>query len=327
MKKGLFKALALTIAIGMLAACSSPAATPAPDGSKEAPQAKKRIGISLVYKGDEWCAAVADEFEKQAAEFGFEVNIQDGNLNNETQTTQLENFTTQNYDMIFIDPIDSQGIVPAIESARAAEIPVMAFDSPANYDDLVSYVSWDSFETGQIIGKYLHDRIKNEMGGKAKIVVLTCATPVAIGERIKGFKDALKDLDITYVSEQDYEANREKAANIVTNIKEDFDFVVAGQDNGAWGALSACQALNKPEVEVYSMGAYGEECFTTLLNGDNNYSGSVAVSPSELVKSCYVTAQQYFEGKKDIPSRVNINLDLVNKENIAAYMEKNGISY
>ena len=25
----------------------------------------KRIGVCLVYKGDEWCAAVADEFEKQ----------------------------------------------------------------------------------------------------------------------------------------------------------------------------------------------------------------------------------------------------------------------
>ena len=24
----------------------------------------KRIGVCLVYKGDEWCAAVADEFEK-----------------------------------------------------------------------------------------------------------------------------------------------------------------------------------------------------------------------------------------------------------------------
>ena len=36
----------------------------------------KRIGVCLVYKGDEWCAAVADEFEKQAKDLGVDVNIQ-----------------------------------------------------------------------------------------------------------------------------------------------------------------------------------------------------------------------------------------------------------
>ncbi len=284
--------------------------------------AKKRIGISLVYKGDEWCAAVADEFAKQAEKFGYEVNIQDGNLDNETQIKQIENFVAQQYDLIMVDPINSEGIVPGIETARAAGIPVMSFDSPATFDDLVSYVSWDSYETGQIIGNYLHGRIKNEMNGKANIVLLTMASPVAIGERIKGVKDALSDLDVTYVSEQEYEGNREKAANVVTNIKGNFDFVIAGQDNGAWGAVSALEALNNKEVEVYSMGAYGEECFTTLQKGTSNYRGSVAVSPSELVKSCYETATQHFEGKTDIPDRVNINLDLITVENINEYLSK-----
>lgn len=284
---------------------------------------KKRIGISLVYKGDEWCAAVADEFVKQAEKFGFEVNVQDGNLDNETQIKQIENFVAQQYDLIMVDPINAEGIVPGIETARAAGIPVMSFDSPAAYDDLVSYVSWDSYETGQIIGNYLHDKIKDNMGGKANVVLLTMASPVAIGERIKGVKDALADLDITYVAEQEYEGNREKAANVVTNIKEPFDFVIAGQDNGAWGAVSALEALNNKDVEVYSMGAYGEECFATLQKGTSNYKGSVAVSPSELVKSCYETAAQHFDGKTDIPDRVNIHLDLITVENINEYLSKN----
>ncbi len=44
----------------------------------------KRIRVCLVYKGDEWCAAVADEFEKQAKDLGVDENIQDGNLDAET---------------------------------------------------------------------------------------------------------------------------------------------------------------------------------------------------------------------------------------------------
>ena len=64
----------------------------------------KRIGVCLVYKGDEWCAAVADEFEKQAKDLGVDVNIQDGNLDAETQTKQIENYIAQEYDLIAVDP-------------------------------------------------------------------------------------------------------------------------------------------------------------------------------------------------------------------------------
>ena len=49
-----------------------------------------------------------------------------------------------------------------------------------------------------------------EKDGKANVAVLTMSSPVSIQKRIEGVKDALEDLDINYVSEQDYEGNREK---------------------------------------------------------------------------------------------------------------------
>ncbi len=46
---------------------------------------------------------------------GFgEINIQDGNLNAETQQKQVEDFITQKYDAILIDPVNSAGIVPPL---------------------------------------------------------------------------------------------------------------------------------------------------------------------------------------------------------------------
>lgn len=278
----------------------------------------KRIGVCLVYKADEWCAAVADEFESQAEEMGLEVNIQDGNLDVETQTKQIENFIAQEYDMIAVDPANADGIVPALEKAADAGIPIVFFDNDANYEDIVSYVTWDSYETGQIIGNYLHDKIADEMDGKANIAVLTMATPVNIQTRIEGVKDALEDLDITYVSEQEYEGNREKASNIITNIKEDIDFVVAGQDNGGFGAMSALQALGNDTTEVYSMGGYGAEAFDTLAADDTNYKGTVVVSPSELVTSTYQVISDYFEGNEVEPV-VNITLGLCTKDNVSDY--------
>ena len=280
----------------------------------------KRIGISLVYKGDEWCAAVDEQFKTQAEALGYEVNIQDGNLDNETQVKQVENFITQKYDMIAVDPASADGIIPALQKARDAGIPVIIFDSPTSFEDIVSYISWDSYQTGQVIGKHLAELITKDYGGKANVAVLTMASPVAIGERVQGVKDALKDLDITYVAEQEYEGNREKAANVITNIKEPIDFVVAGQDNGAWGAVSALQAANNTTTKVFSMGAYGEESFGALQADTSNYKGTVAISPSTLVEATYKTITDYFAGVKDIPARTNIALDLVTHDNIDDYL-------
>ena len=120
----------------------------------------------------------------------------------------------QEYDLIAVDPANADGLVPVLQKATDAGIPIVFFDNNADYEDIVSYVTWDSYETGQIIGKYLHDKIKDEKDGKANVAVLTMSSPVSIQKRIEGVKDALEDLDINYVSEQDYEGNREKASNI-----------------------------------------------------------------------------------------------------------------
>jgi len=131
----------------------------------------------------------------------------------------------------------------------------------------------------------------------------------------------MEGLDITYVSEQDYEGNREKAANIVTNIKEPMDFIVSGQDNGAWGAVSALQALNNTTTTVYSMGAYGAEPFDALVDNDLPYKGTVAISPFAIVEATYQAIDDYLNGK-ELPERINIDLDLVAPENIQEYLDK-----
>lgn len=337
MKKRVLATLMATVmVISLLAGCQTkPAEEPAaaPEEKKEEAtentaeekpaegeaKEKVRIGISLVYKGDEWCAAVDDEFKKQAEDFGFEVNVQDGNVDNETQLKHIEDFISQQYDVIAIDAASAEGILPGIQKALDAGIPVIAYDSPTDSDEVITFVSWDNYATGNVLGKHIRETIEKDFGGKANIGVLTMSSPISISERINGFKDAMEGLDITYVSEQDYEGNREKAANIVTNIKEPMDFIVSGQDNGAWGAVSALQALNNTTTMVYSMGAYGDEPFDALIENNLPYKGTVAISPFAIVTATYQAIEDHLNGK-ELPPRIDIDLDLVTPENIKEYL-------
>ncbi|NLG57981.1 MAG: sugar ABC transporter substrate-binding protein, partial [Clostridiales bacterium] len=109
--------VSLLLATVMLVAFAAPAMA-------ETPWEGKRLGVVHITLYDEWCKAVYDEFMAQGPEMGFgEINIQDGNLNAETQQKQVEDFITQNYDAILIDPVNSVGIIPTLEQAGAAGIP------------------------------------------------------------------------------------------------------------------------------------------------------------------------------------------------------------
>ena len=72
--------------------------------------AGKRIAVANIYLGDEWCKLLADSLVEYGKIYGFEVNSQDGNLDHDTQCRQIENFITQQYDMILVDPANGEGI-------------------------------------------------------------------------------------------------------------------------------------------------------------------------------------------------------------------------
>ncbi len=294
-----------------------------PEEEPEDPIAGKRLAVAHISKYDEWCAAVSDEFETQAIEMGFaEINVQDGNLDHETQLRQVENFITQEYDMILIDPVNPEGIIEALEKANDAGIPVIAFDSSIEWDKLVSYVAWDHAATAVMMGQYVKDYIVNELGGKANVVILNMLQFTHTSIRAETFKEQLAELgdNVKYIAEQDFQGNREVAANIISNIKEPIDVIYSVVDNGAWGAVSALEAMGVEGPKVFSAGAYGSEPFDALKANHPYYHACVAVPPANIVKDTLDIAVMYFKGETDqIPKRKNIDIEIYDASNIAEH--------
>lgn len=87
----------------------------------------KKIGCSICYKGDEWCAALAQALEALGAYYGADIVCEDGDLNDETQTKQIENMISNNVDIIMVDPITPDGSGIALTNAVEAGIPVIIY--------------------------------------------------------------------------------------------------------------------------------------------------------------------------------------------------------
>lgn len=287
----------------------------------------KNIGCTIVYKGDEWCYALSVALETLGKIYGANIVVEDGDLNDETQTKQIENMVASNVDIIFADPTTPDGTHEALMKAVEADIPIIIYDGYWNAGDehAVTTVTWDQEATGLMIGEYFVNYIKEHSDGKAKVVELTNAVSTHCQERFVGlhkiFDQAREEgCEIEVLGRYDTQGNRELAYNAVAAIVEPYDYIISDVDNGAFGAVSALRAAGNTDVKVFCMGAYGEEPFTTLYNNDPNYTACLNVDPWVLAQFIYDSAISHFEGK-EVPKLINIDLHVVDSNNVKEFWD------
>ena len=286
--------------------------------------AGKKIGCSICYKGDEWCAALAAGLEALGAYYGVENMIcDDGDLNDETQTKQIENYIANQVDMIMVDPITFDGSSVALNKAVDAGIPIIVYDGAwaEGAEKAETTVTWDQKATGTLTGEYFINYIRENCGGKATIVELTNAVSTHCQERFIGLHevfDAATDCEITILDKFDSQGNRETAANAISAIVQPYDFVISDVDNGAQGAVAALQMVGNTDVKVLSMGAYGKEPFSLLYNNDPNYLACLNVDAWVLAQYIFDGAINYFSGVENVP-QTNIALFMVDNSNVTDF--------
>lgn len=280
----------------------------------------KRIGCSICYKGDEWCAALAQALEALGEYYGATITCEDGDLNDETQTKQIENMISNGVDIMMIDPITPDGSDGALTEAVEAGIPVIIYDGywTAGEEKALTTVTWDQKATGTLIGEYFVEYIREHNDGKATIIELTNAVSTHCQERFVGLHevfDAATDCEITIIDKYDSQGNRETAEKAVSAVVQPYDYIISDVDNGAMGALAALQQVGDTDVKIFCMGAYGAEPFGLLHDDDPNYTACLNVDAWVLAQFIYEGAISHFKGE-DVPVQTNIDLFVVDNSNV-----------
>lgn len=285
----------------------------------------KKLGCSICYKGDEWCAALAQALEALGKYYGADLVCEDGDLNDETQTKQIENMISNNVDIIMVDPITPDGSGIALTNAVEAGIPVIIYDGywTDGEEKAVTTVTWDQKATGTLVGEYFVNYVKENNGGKCRVVELTNAVSTHCQERFVGLHEVIDaanadGCEIEILNKYDSQGNRETAYNAISAIVEPYDYIISDVDNGAMGAVAALQAVGNTDVKVFSMGAYGAEPFGKLHDNDVNYQACLNVDAWVLAQFIYEGAISYFEGK-DVPTKTNIDLFVVDGTNVEKF--------
>jgi ribose/xylose/arabinose/galactoside ABC-type transport system permease subunit/ABC-type sugar transport system substrate-binding protein len=239
----------------------------------------------------------------------------------EMQMRMVENMITQEVDAICIAPCADKDILPAIQKANEANIPVIIVDSKVD-DKLAKkmgvhyavYIGSDNYRGGEIAADYL----SKMLGGKGNVALIEGVPGSAsVGRRKDGFIDALKQYSgIKLIASQTANCERNLAYNVTQNILQahsDLNAIFAVNNVMTLGCSEAVkQAGYRGKIKIVGFDG-DDEIYKAIQNGD--ILGSVIQFPRLIGKAAVKNAIKLINGEA-VHHAQYTNIKLVTKKDL-----------
>ena len=255
---------------------------------------------------------------KNAAEAdGAELIYVDANGDVTKQNNDIEDLITKNVDVLLINPVDPQGIAPALASAKAAGIPVITVDRSA--EGALAHVGRDNVAMGKLVGDAVSDAL-GDAGGKIIEIQGDAGGTVAM-DRSEGFHSSFEGNSAVEIVAGPYaeyiRANAVTAMQDLLQANPDVKVVYAHNDDMALGALQVLKENGREDVLVAGVDGL-MEAVQAIADGDQ-YVATSLNDPISLGAVAAETAIKAANGES-VDAEIDAGSALVDKSNAADFI-------
>jgi ribose transport system substrate-binding protein len=280
-------------------------------GAKTETKQKVKIGLAISTLNNPFFVDLRDGAKAAADAAGMELVVADAQNDAAKQLASIENMIQQKVSLIIINPVDSKAVVPAIEAANKANIPIITVDRGAAGGKVVTAIASDNVAGGKMAGQYIVEKL----AGKGKLVELEGIPGTsAANDRGKGFNEAIGAAkEIKVVAKQPADFDRAKGMKAMENILQanpEINAVFAHNDEMALGALEAIQAAKLTGIMVVGFDATAD---AVKAVNEGKLAATVAQKPKEMGKVAVETAKKILD-KENVPNAIPVALELVVKK-------------
>jgi D-xylose transport system substrate-binding protein len=310
------------------------------DANNSSSREKLLVGFSMdTLKEARW-QKDKDYFVNQIETLGGTVLVQSANSDDTRQIQDVKALIAKQVDVLVIAPHNGQAMAEAVKLAKAANIPVLAYDRLITDCDLDAYISFDNFKVGEMQAQYLVDHLPTK--GKGKIVRIY-GSP--LDNNAKLFKEGQDKVLKPYIDRGDIEvlhadwttdwdpANAKKIMNAaITKYKTDFDAVLASNDGTAGGAIQALKEAGSTDKLITGQDADKVACqrialgtqSMTIYKPIEKVARASADLAMDMARRKIIFANgKVSNGQKEVPS-ILLDVTAVDKENMRATVIKDG---
>lgn len=276
--------------------------------------------IAVIPKGtthDFWNAVRAGAEAAAGAEEGVDVFWvgPDREGDRERQIQLVEDAIVQRVAGIVLAPSDAKALVPVVERASAAKIPVVIIDSDIDTDQRVAFVATDNHRGGAIAAR----RMGKVLGGRGRVAVIKyMAGSASTTARENGFMETIREEfpEIELVEDRYGMDTVESALNAAEDVltrHSELDGMFACNESTARGALRALESQGRVE----SVTLIGFDSSEPLLDGlRNGHIDSLVVQNPYRMGFEGVRAVVAHLAEREVESRIDTGAELVTSENL-----------
>jgi len=215
------------------------------------------IGFVNWSTANSWTVQIVNEVQHEASLYPeikeFITVSSEGDANK--QISQIEDLVARGVDLILLIPVAPEAIVPAVEEATKAGIPIVVFASLVKTDKYVTYLQADELQFGRKQGDWLMQQLKC----KGNIIALNGVAGISTSDnRRQGLLDAIKacpdgGTSVKILAEADGSWAYDQGKQAVERMLAAYP-----QIDGVWsqggamtqGAIEAFEAAKRPLVPM-----------------------------------------------------------------------------
>jgi ribose transport system substrate-binding protein len=247
------KRILTLLAALLLGACNKQ--TPPPASPSQPAASQGTIGVSLLTLDNPFFKVIGDEISKEGAKQGYQSLVVSGDKDVAKQSNQIKDFIVKKVAAIVLSPCDSKSIVPVIQEANTAGIPIITVDVPCSEPGvkILTQIATDNFGGGKQAAQAMIEALGANGG---RIAVLHFKQVESCQLRVKGFREVIEAHNaagkprIDIVSELESGGAKDlgfKATEDILQAHPDIQAIFAINDPAALGARAALEKAGRAD--------------------------------------------------------------------------------
>lgn len=261
------KAVVLAVALAFVGAAAVGAAARVDRSSARAAHTTKlRIALVLPDLSNLFIAGIRDGAQAAANKIGATLYVKGSNAAAD-QTNAMESYVGIKVNAIIVDAIDGHAIVPAIEAANKAGIPVIAIQSNVFGGKIATFISEKEQVAGTYIGEAVASFCKNINPCQVGIIEGEPSDQSGLTENAAMHTYVAKYKNIKIVGGDYTQYNPAVALNVATNLltaHPGINYLYSWWDPGAAAAVQALKSRGDSPGKV-GVSAQNGDCIALSL--------------------------------------------------------------
>lgn len=279
-----------------------------------------KIGFSQVTLQSPFYVQLKEGAEAAAKAGGDTLIFLDANGDVSKQNNDIQDLITQGVSAIIINPVNPDAVIPSVEAAAAAGIPVITVDRSVNDGEVVAHIGRDNKAMGKLVGEAVLARLKADGVEGAKIIEIQGdAGGAVMMDRRDGFHSAIEGSSHNIVEGPYAEYIRANAVTAMQDLLQahpDVKVIYAHNDDMALGAAQVLSESGRDDVLISGVDGLSEAL--EMMAADGNYVATALNDPKYLGDVTIQVAREAAAGN-EVSKFVDAGSKAVTADNVADF--------